>query len=135
MPIYEFKCENCRKKAEIFRKLKDYHKELPECCGAPMGRVFSFAVVGDITPYRSVIDGSLISSRSEHRQHLKQHNCIEVGNEYKNPPKIHDTHAEDKSLKADIGEALYEVRQKYGTSKKKARKTDKGSTICLKMMK
>lgn len=41
-------------------------------------------IMPDITPYRSVIDGSLISSRSTHRDHLRAHGCIEVGNE---PPK------------------------------------------------
>ena len=41
----------------------------------------SFMVIPDIKPYRSMIDGSLITSRSVHRSHLKQHNCIEVGND------------------------------------------------------
>lgn len=40
-------------------------------------------VMGDIQPYISQIDGSLIESRSKHRAHLKAHNCIEVGNETK----------------------------------------------------
>jgi hypothetical protein len=40
-------------------------------------------VMGDIKPYRSMIDGSIIASRSTHRAHLKAHNCIEVGNETK----------------------------------------------------
>lgn len=38
-------------------------------------------IYGDIQPYRSAIDGSLIGSRSTHREHLKAHGCIEVGNE------------------------------------------------------
>lgn len=38
-------------------------------------------VMPDIRPYQSMIDGSYISSRSRHREHLRQHNCIEVGNE------------------------------------------------------
>lgn len=38
-------------------------------------------VQDDIKPYKSMADGSIISSRSQHRRHLKQHNCIEVGNE------------------------------------------------------
>lgn len=38
-------------------------------------------VQNDIKPYKSMVDGSIISSRSQHRRHLKQHNCIEVGNE------------------------------------------------------
>lgn len=40
-------------------------------------------VMGDIQPYTSMIDGSTISSRSHHRAHLKQHGCIEIGNETK----------------------------------------------------
>jgi hypothetical protein len=38
-------------------------------------------VIPDIQPYKSMIDGRMISSRSEHRAHLKANNCIEVGNE------------------------------------------------------
>lgn len=40
-------------------------------------------VMGDIQPYRSMVDGSLIGSRSTHRAHLKAHGMIEVGNETK----------------------------------------------------
>jgi hypothetical protein len=35
----------------------------------------------DIQPYQSQIDGSWITSRSKHRNHLKEHRCIEVGND------------------------------------------------------
>lgn len=35
----------------------------------------------DIRPYESVITGETITSRSKHREHLKRHNCIEVGSE------------------------------------------------------
>jgi hypothetical protein len=38
-------------------------------------------VMPDIQPYKSMIDGSMITSRSVHRDHLRQHGCIEVGNE------------------------------------------------------
>lgn len=40
-------------------------------------------VMGDIQPYQSMIDGSIIGSRSVHREHLRAHGCIEVGNETK----------------------------------------------------
>jgi hypothetical protein len=40
-------------------------------------------VMKDIAPYKSMIDGSEITSRSKHREHLRQHDCIEVGNEVK----------------------------------------------------
>lgn len=37
--------------------------------------------IPDIAPYKSMIDGSMITSRSVHRDHLREHGCIEVGNE------------------------------------------------------
>lgn len=40
-----------------------------------------YTVIKDIEPYQSMIDGSLITSRSKHRQHLKDHGCVEVGND------------------------------------------------------
>ena len=38
-------------------------------------------VMDDIAPYRSMIDGSMITSRSKHREHLRTHDCQELGNE------------------------------------------------------
>ena len=40
-------------------------------------------IMPDIKPYRSMADGSIITSRSKHREHLRAHNCIEIGNETK----------------------------------------------------
>lgn len=51
------------------------------------GPAFSFMVMPDIKPYQSMVDGSMITSRSQHRDHLRQHNCIEVGNEKIPEPK------------------------------------------------
>jgi hypothetical protein len=38
-------------------------------------------VHGDIEPYRSMRTGELITGRAEHREHLRRHGLIEVGNE------------------------------------------------------
>ena len=38
-------------------------------------------VIPDIAPYQSMIDGRMITSRSQHREHLRAHGCIEIGNE------------------------------------------------------
>ena len=40
-------------------------------------------IVPDIAPYQSMITGEMITSRSKHREHLRQHDCFEVGNELK----------------------------------------------------
>lgn len=38
-------------------------------------------VVPDIQPYKSMITGEMITSRSQHREHLTRHGCFEIGNE------------------------------------------------------
>jgi hypothetical protein len=42
-------------------------------------------VIGDIEPYEAVgpEHGKIITSRSKHREYLRKHNLIEVGNEYR----------------------------------------------------
>jgi hypothetical protein len=71
----------CDREDDIYRSFADY-QDTPVCCGQPMFRVICAPyVAGDITPYRSMIDGTVIESRSRHREHLRAHGCIEVGNE------------------------------------------------------
>lgn len=38
-------------------------------------------IIPDIQPYKSMITGEMITSRSHHREHLRQHNVQEIGNE------------------------------------------------------
>lgn len=38
-------------------------------------------IVRDIDPYKSMVTGEAITSRSQHREHLKRHDCIEIGND------------------------------------------------------
>ena len=47
----------------------------------PEPRTGGVQIMPDIKPYTSMIDGSLITSRSHHRAHLRAHNCVEVGND------------------------------------------------------
>ena len=49
------------------------HEPLPE----------GVVVIPDIKPYQSMITGEMITSRSQHREHLKLHGCTEIGNETK----------------------------------------------------
>ena len=54
-------------------------------------------VMPDIKPYKSMITGETITSRSKHREHLKRHGCIEVGNEIVSASKgIPDTNPEGR---------------------------------------
>src|SRR5215203_1258072 len=81
MPIYAMQCP-CGHQEDIVRTVARMNESLPEHCGAPMTRrIVAPLVAADIAPHRSMCDGSWITSRSQHRAHLKQHGVIEVGNE------------------------------------------------------
>ena len=38
-------------------------------------------IIEDIKPYQSQITGEWIPSRSQHREHLKAHGCVEIGDQ------------------------------------------------------
>ena len=81
MPLYVVRCVKCGEELEIIRSLAHYN-DLPDHCGEKMERVIvAPAVLGDIQPYKSMITGEMITSRSKHKEHLRQHGCTEVGNE------------------------------------------------------
>lgn len=55
----------------------------------------------DIGEYTSPVDGSVIATRSAHREHLKRHDMIEVGNErMPTPPEP------SRPTTREIGEAI-----------------------------
>jgi hypothetical protein len=84
MPIYLMGCNECGHEEDLYRSVAKMDEDLPVCCGVTMQRkIVAPMIAVDIQPYRSQIDGSMITSRSQHRAHLKQHSCIEIGNETK----------------------------------------------------
>jgi len=40
-------------------------------------------IIPDIQPYKSMQTGEMITSRSHHKAHLRQHGLVEIGNEVK----------------------------------------------------
>jgi hypothetical protein len=69
-------------------------------------------IVPDIQPYQSMVDGSMIMSRSHHRSHLKQHGMVEIGNEINH----HMKQAQEKRQpdKKAINRAVVEACRKHG---------------------
>ena len=83
MPIYRILCPHCEAEQDIYRAFKDYD-DLPECCGQKMQRkVTAPYVAADIQPYRSMVTGEMVTSRTRHRSILREHKLVEVGNETK----------------------------------------------------
>ena len=81
MPIYAAHCNQCGKDEDFYRTVANY-QDIPFCCGIQMERrICAPQVIKDIDPYVSMIDGTVINSRSQHRDHLRANGCIEVGNE------------------------------------------------------
>lgn len=80
MPVYPIKCE-CGHTEEVFRTFSE-HGTWPDHCGTKMTRYLTPTnVMADMTEYRSPLDGSIVKSRKHHRDHMRKHGVIEVGNE------------------------------------------------------
>jgi len=65
-------------------------------------------VMSDIEGYISQVDGSWIKSRSHHRDHLKQHRMIELGNDVPmqhKPPEV--SKKSQEARKRQIAELAY----------------------------
>lgn len=75
---------------------------------APLPASVSHNVIPDIQPYRSMIDGSEITSRSRHRAHLKAHGCIEVGNDRSVLNPVVKPVSPPPGLKETIARAVYD---------------------------
>lgn len=67
-------------------------------------------IMGDIKPYRNVIDGKEISSRSTHREFLRRNNVIEVGNEKMAPKNLAPSRGE---IRREIKETIEQLEQGY----------------------
>lgn len=68
-------------------------------------------VMSDIEEYRSMIDGSMITSRKQHRDHLRAHGCIEVGNEKVGTDA--PSHLAKNEIKTEIKTAIEQIEQGY----------------------
>ena len=66
-------------------------------------------VMSDIEGYVSQVDGTWIKSRSHHRNHLKQHRMIELGNDVPmQHKKIEMSRKSNEARKRQIAEMAYE---------------------------
>ena len=83
MPLYTYLCHSCKTERDEFRTVEN-RNDAPLCsCGARTEKVISSPsmVMGDIPEYRNIIDGKTITGRAAHREFLKRHDMVEVGNE------------------------------------------------------
>jgi len=110
MPVYRIRCDNCGKETDIYRTVAQFD-DLPDCHGQKMHRIIGAPfVIAEIKPYRSMVTGQMIESRSQHREHLKRHNLEEIGNEVdahlKQAGKRRKPRIDKKCRKAQIAEIV-----------------------------
>lgn len=109
MPVYEYRCPSGHV-TDAYRPVSGrLQPEKCATCGVYAEKCISrpaFAMP-DIAGYTSIIDGRRIESRSAHREHLKAHGMVEVGNEKLPPKKPY----EPKGIAADICRAMEEVKR------------------------
>jgi putative FmdB family regulatory protein len=117
MPVYEIQCLNCGKHEDVFRRIAEMN-DLPECCGTPMSRCLSApSVMADIQPYRSMATGEMITSRTQHRNHLKSRGLVEIGDQHESHQKQMDQRKEDQK-KAEGVRLRQEIAARLDTATK-----------------
>jgi hypothetical protein len=93
-------------KPYTYRNAEGRNCLLPEYGGEPDNASMSIQIMPDIGEYTSVVDGTRISSRSHHREHIRRHELIEVGNE-----RVRSTAGAQMSRSGqDIKQAIQQLR-------------------------
>ena len=83
-------------------KLIPKSEHTPSVTNAPM-------VMSDIQGYKSQVTGEWIGSRSQHREHLRQHKLLEVGNEIKHHMNNRPEFKPAGNIKQDIANAMHRL--------------------------
>jgi len=81
MPVYDYRCPQCGSEYRNVARLYDDRAEGPFCCGEPTGLVWldspRFFGSAQFDPFRSPVDGRLITSERAFREDLRRNNCVE----------------------------------------------------------
>ena len=108
MPLYEYEC-SCGALTERICPVKEHTPRIKCECGQMAVQVLGFAhVIPDIEPYKSMVTGERIRSRSHHKQHLREHGLIERGNDPIRPRKPIPM----PPVAEDIKRAIAEIRSR-----------------------
>lgn len=111
MPLYDIECSMCGKRDTMVRCIAE-RDDLPLCCGEKMNRVISAPFIQpDNVCYKSMVTGEMITSRTAHKNHLREHKLIEVGNETPRPRNTDIPKAEKWALRKEIAERMSHARR------------------------
>ena len=94
---------------DLFTKEWKWVEDEPVKFAVPKPVRRGLQIIKDIDPYKSVITGEVIGGRVQHREHLRIHDVIEVGNERPKPRQA----VPMPSAKDDVQAAAAMVREGY----------------------
>ncbi len=123
MPTFDAKCERCTAVTEYVRQMSE-RNDTPHCpaCGHKMAKVILSApmgyVSGNFEPFKSPVDGAVIGSQRDLREHNSRNNVVSLHDGYddatitsgkfntnKPPPK--------EDMASDIVESIQMLEQGY----------------------
>jgi len=112
VPLYDYLCEKCDERVEIFLTLaKCGEPQYCDVCDNKLKKLISAtAIISDIQPYKSHVTGKMISSRSAHKAELREHGLVEVGNETEYLFKNADNVKKERARK-DKAERLNTIKE------------------------
>lgn len=97
-------CNRCKNWAEVH----EWEDGCPQCGGSNHVPKSDYRVMTDLKPYKSAVTGEEIGGRKQHREHLKQHHLIEVGNEKVNRKPVNTM----RPVKEDLLRTLHQLRNR-----------------------
>lgn len=117
--IYPYKCPGCGATKDVWQRLSEYIAApiIPRHCGVPSQRVFTVPMVAPDyqSSFVSHIDGTVISSRSQQREHMAKHGVVLYDEIAPDLPRMRASciEAQFADLKDDINVAIDKVVQGY----------------------
>jgi hypothetical protein len=67
-----------------------------------------FFILEDLKAYRSMVTGEMIEGRASHREHLRRHNVVEIGDAYDKRPPPPKTLTSPQGLRETLARVAYE---------------------------
>jgi putative FmdB family regulatory protein len=124
MAKYDAQCSACDNKFEFSARI-EFYNDPPECplCSGPTRRIILAApqgfVKGKFEPFKSSVDGSLITTARDLEEHNKRNRVVNIHDGYSEEAVIkgsfsapkEEKHAED--IAEDIQAAIHDVTNGY----------------------
>lgn len=81
MALYPYKCQGCGHEEVVWQSISSYCQapNVPACvCEGAMVRVITLPMIktDEIVPFMSTVDGTMITSKSQQREHMAKHGVV-----------------------------------------------------------